>query len=337
MKPLSYAFLAAAAACGLASAAETAYTTPVGYVNVGDTTIGEPACKANTDVFLSIPLLKAADYAGTVASISGDTITLSGTPGFTGGQFASPTDPYYAVIGSGAKSGLVAVVSANGVGDVTVMLQPGDSLSGVVAGDAITIRKAWTVRSLMGTSLPSGVSLFTLPSSGPLNPAAELIFDWDGTNWVDNVITGAPADDTILFPGETLILRNSTATPIATITVTGEVNTAKSSIPMDASSGAADYAVSYFSAGTEELGSSGLSAVANPGDSLLGFDNNASGFNKAASAILDFDGTDWVDNVITGSPYNEFPVGAGQGFIFRRGSAHAAATWSDEATYIPSL
>jgi len=175
MKPLTYSLIAAALACGFAAAQTTAYTTPVGYVSLGDTTAGQPAVKANTDVFISIPLLNSATYAGTVASIAGNTITLSGTPGFTAGQFATPATPYYAMIESGAKAGQISIVSANGTGDVTVALQTGETLESIVAGDQITLRKAWTVRGFMGATLPAGVSLFTLPAAGPLNPSAEGI------------------------------------------------------------------------------------------------------------------------------------------------------------------
>lgn len=339
MKPKSIKSLLALAllAPGALLAQTTAKTTPVGYVSLGDTTSGEPACKPETDVFISVPVLKPADFSGTVASEAAGVITLAGTPALTAGQYADPAVPYYAVIQTGAKAGLIGLVTANAAGTVTVTAQPGDSLTGIASGDVITLRKAWTVVGLLGTSLPSGVSLLTFPTSGSVNPSAEGIYDWDGTNWVDNVITGAPADNDIIYPGETIVLRNSTTTPIASLVVSGEVSTFAQRIPIAAATEASDYSVSYFSPVGEALGSSGLGAVASAGDALLGFDNNSAGVNKAASVILDYDGTDWVDNVITGAPDNSFQVGAGKGFFFRRGAAGAAAVWTDTAAYVPSL
>ncbi|GAA5128754.1 TIGR02597 family protein [Luteolibacter yonseiensis] len=334
---IPYSLILAAASAGMAFGAETAYTTPVGYVSLGDTTPGQPAVKANTDVYLSVPVLKSSEFTGAVSGVAGNVISITGAA-FTAGQFSNPANPYYVVVESGTKSGLVAVVSANGTGDVTAMVQVGDSLTGVASGDRVTLRKAWTVGSFLGSSLPSsGVSLFTLPATGAPNPSAENIYDWDGTNWVDNVNTGAPADNDILYPGETLILRNASATPIASLVVSGEVLKANERIPLGAVSGPSDLAVSYFGAVGEPIGTSSLGSVVANGDSLLGFDNSAPGFNKAASVILDFDGTNWVDNVNTGAPDNGFLIGGGQGFILRRNSPAAAQVWSDQATYVPSL
>jgi len=339
MKPKSIKSLLALAllAPGVLFAQTTAKTTPVGYVSLGDTTSGEPACKPETDVFISVPVLKSADYTGTVASETSGVITLAGSPAFTTGQYSDAAAPYYAVIQTGAKAGLIGLVTANDAGTITVSPQPGDSLSGLVAGDVVTLRRAWTVAGLLGNSLPVGVSLLTFPASGAVNPSAEGIYDWDGTNWVDNVITGAPADNDVIYPGETVVLRNSTTTPIASLVVSGEVSTFAQRIPIAAAEEASDYSVSYFSPVGEALGNSGLGAVAVAGDALLGFDNNSSGVNKSASVILDHDGSDWIDNVITGAPDNSFEVGAGKGFFFRRGAAGPSAVWSDTAAYVPSL
>jgi len=72
------------------------------------------------------------------------------------------------------------------------------------------------------------------------------------------VITGAPADNDILFPGETLILRNATASPIASFVITGEVNKTKARIPLAAATGPTDYAVGYFGPGRRANCSTGI-------------------------------------------------------------------------------
>ncbi len=334
MKPKSIQSLLAVAllAPGALFAQTTATTTPVGYVSLGDTTAGQPACKAETDVFISIPLSKPAVASGVATSINSGTNTITASAAAFG-DFT--TTPHVVTITSGAAKGLVALISASTATTIGLSLQPGDSINGLAVSDTFSISPAWTVLGLLGTDLPVGVSLLTLPASGAPNPSAEGIYDWDGTNWVDNVVTGAPADNDVLFPNETFILRNASQTPIASLIVSGEVPVYGSRVHIAASSGATDYAVSYFSPVSEGIGSSGLSDVASIGDSLLGFDNNAPGFNKSASIILDYDGAgNWIDNVVTGEPDNSFPLGQGVGYIYRRVGSAPASNWSDLQNFI---
>jgi hypothetical protein len=331
MKTLSLSLLAAALASGLASA-QTAYTTPVGYVSLGDTTPGQPAIKANTDVWISIPLAKSAVYAGTISSVSGNQITLSGTPGL--GNLTSV--PHVVTIKSGTGIGIIALITANTANSVNVSVAPGDSLTGVASPDNISISPAWTVLGLMGNDKPSGTTLYTYPASAALNPASEGIYEWNGADWIDNVNTGEPANNDVLYPGETLVVRNPTVTPITSFVVAGEVPTANSRIVV-ATNGAAgaDNPISFFSPVDQPIGSSGLSAFAQNGDIIYGYNNNASGTNKASSSIHEYVNGDWVDQVNTGEPDNTFPIGSGQGFILRRPGTRSLAIWNGAQSYLP--
>lgn len=330
---IPYSLLAAIAACGFAYG-QTAYTTPVGYVSLGDATPGQPAIKGNTDVYISIPLEKSAVFAGVVGSVSASTITISGTPNLG----SLTTLPHTVTISSGANEGLIATILSNTSNTVTVAVADGDSLTGVSTSDSIVIRPAWTVLGLMGDSLPAGTQLLTLPGSSPFNPSATGIYEWDGSGWVDTVNTGDYADTDVLYPNETLIVRNQSASPISSFVVSGEVPSVKNRIAI-ASNGAngADNAISFFSPVDEQISLSGLSVIANAGDQILGFDNGSAGINKSATSILEYDGTDWVDTVNTGDYEPTFPLGSGRGFLFRRSSASASAIWSDSATYLPTL
>lgn len=327
---ISYSLLAAAMACGIAQGAATAYTTPVGYVSLGDTTPGQPAIKAATDVHISIPLDRATKFAGAILSVSGNEITLKGTPGlpsYTG-------TPHTLTITSGSKSGTIGLITANTATTVTVTVANGVDLAGVVLDDTCSISEAWTVLGLMGTTLPNGTQLFAYAESAPLNPAPELIFEWDGSNWVDLLVSGDPADNTVLYPTETLVIRNVSASPITSFVVSGEVPTSNSRAVFGA--GPSDNASSFFSPVSEPIGTSGLSAVALPGDQVLGYDNSSAGQNKAPSTIHEWDGSDWVDLLVSGDPENTFPLGAGKGFFFRRASG-GSGTWSNLPSYVPSL
>ena len=330
MKPIiPFALLGALLAVG---AADAAVTDPVGYVSLGDTTTGQPAIKANTDVYFSIPLDRPTVFAGAVASVSGSTINLSGTPAL--GDLT--TVPHVVRITGGPSEGATVLINANTATSATVTVPTGQSIAGATS---ISIHLAWTVGTVMGTAFPSGTQLFTLPSSSAFNPAAEGVYEWDGTNWIDTVNTGAPADADVLFQSETLIVRNVSASPVASFVITGEVPTINSSAVISGAPGGTDNAVSFQSPVDEPIGTSGLSAIANPGDQVFGFDNGSPGLNKAGAFILEWDGADWIDTVNTGAPDNTFPLGGGRGFIFRRASVGAPADviWSNEPNYVPGL
>jgi uncharacterized protein (TIGR02597 family) len=233
---------------------------------------------------------------------------------------------------------LIATVVSNTSTTITVALAPGDSLTGVLAADKISTMPAWTVLGLMGSTMPIGTQLFTFPASAALNPSADGIYEWDGSNWIDTVNTGDAANNDILYPNETFVVRNQSNTAITSFVISGQVPIANNHIPIAANGAAgADNAVSYFGAADEPIGTSGLTAIASAGDQILGYDNSSPGINKSASSILEFDGTNWIDTVNTGDADNAFPLSAGKGFFFRRSSAHAGVVWSDQPNYAPSL
>jgi uncharacterized protein (TIGR02597 family) len=299
---------------------------------LGDTTAGQPAIKPNTDVWVSIPLLKPSVYAGSVDTVSGSQINFTGTPNL--GDLT--TTPHIAVIGAGPGTGdgIIGVITASTSSSVTITTSDGSTLSGVTAGDSVSIRPAWTVIGLMGTAMPAGTILYTYDQSSPFNPSATGVYEFDGTNWIDNVNTGEPANADVLYPYETLVVRNTTATPVTSFVVSGEVPTQPIRLRIPAAgAGGTDNAVSYFSPVGEQIGSSGLTAIANNGDIIYGFDNNASGTNKSASEVHEFSAGDWIDNVNTGEADNTYLLGSGRGFIYRRSTAASESVWSDTRVY----
>ena len=64
---------------GAYSQTATATTDPVGYTT--------SSLLANSDTLVSIPFTRPAAFTGAIASITGNTITLAGTPGFTASQY----------------------------------------------------------------------------------------------------------------------------------------------------------------------------------------------------------------------------------------------------------
>src|SRR5881392_2692792 len=59
--------------------AQSAISEPVGFTTT--------SLLANSDTFISIPFTRLPEFTGTVQSISGNVITVGGSPGWTPNQF----------------------------------------------------------------------------------------------------------------------------------------------------------------------------------------------------------------------------------------------------------
>ena len=336
MKPLSFALLAAAAACGLASA-ETAYTTPVGYVQLGDTTPGQPSVKGQSDVLLTVPLDRPTAFAGLIQSVTnGNEINLQGTPGFTGGQWTGV--PHVVKVTSGAKDGFYALVSSHDADTLVVTLPPGQNLTSVAAGDEVSVLPAWTAKTLFsGSSLPADTELYQYSGASPgINIASDFLYVWDGTDWIDGV-SGDPVDP-VIYPGELFVIRNVGAAPIPSITVTGQVPSSSfTNVVTNFGAGQQDLPFGVFASADQTIAEAGLTAIAQPDDELNLYDNGSTGFNKAASTVFVFDGTDWLD-AVSGDPVPPtFKLKTGDGFIYRRAAGSPTVNWTATPSYIPSL
>ena len=92
-------FLGTLAIC-LASAslasAQSVVTDPVGYVNL--------TCSGSSDTILSVPVTRPSEFTGSVASVAGSTVTITGSTGWTANQWVylsgtAQHSTYYALIG----------------------------------------------------------------------------------------------------------------------------------------------------------------------------------------------------------------------------------------------
>jgi len=326
----------AAAACGLANAQTTAYTTPVGYVSLGNT--AGAAVPANTDMTVAIPLARTAEWRGTVASVSGNVVTLTGTTGFTNGQWVNSNTPFVVEIGSGSKSGLVALVAANttvaGVSTLTLSLQGVDTLAGVAAADKITIRKAWTIGSLFaGNSLPDNIefSLWEGSTAGTDNAPDKIYYYFAGV-WYDSS-DDSEANNIVLYPNEGFRLRTSNDA-ITSLVVSGEVPMAKSRIFYKGGQNSQDSRVSFFGAIDEPIKTSGLGAN---NDQLLSYSLTATGKDNAPSAIYYFFDGAWYDASDDSDVTDTLKLKAGVGYVYRTAPGAADTISSDLPDYVPSL
>lgn len=146
MKLKIYALLAAAAACGMASAAETAYTTPVGY---------ETLSVGSGFNYLGLRLHGSPTFAGTFESFTASTLVD------TQGNFSSAVATTLYVLE--LANGKVIEVPGNFLSGTTV-----SGLSGITAGDvgAYTIRPAATVASVFGAANSAGLAAGNFGPSG---------------------------------------------------------------------------------------------------------------------------------------------------------------------------
>lgn len=223
MKPYKYAFLAAAAACGLAQAADTAYTTPVGYSSLALT-----AGYNVPGLSLQTPTLAA----GAFSAVSG-TLLTDATASFapTSGRL------YVLEITSGTLVGTIQEVPAASITATTLTTTDDLQVAGLQVGDKYKLRVAPTLEEIFGTtSLANGGVLDSALSVG----ASDVIWVPNGSGGFDKYYlrtSGAPPVGTFrstpanvntpnvpVVYADGMFIEKKAATP-ATLTVSGEVKT----------------------------------------------------------------------------------------------------------------
>lgn len=161
---ITYSLLAAAAACGMAFAAETAYTTPVGYTTT--TVYAAFGAGAPKTSVISPNMQNPASYGGTVTGIVSDTLTLSGAA-FTPDAFNNISAEfgggvYYAYFIETAD-GYWAQIESNDTTSVTVEAGAGAKFA---IADVVKIRRHVTIADYFGANNEAGLQ----DDGGSLNP-----------------------------------------------------------------------------------------------------------------------------------------------------------------------
>jgi len=298
-------------------------TDPVGFLQPFNTQANQINLLANSDTLVSVPFTRPPEFTGAIASISGNVITVSSSPGWnTSPQqwvYAQGTQPkhYYALLGplsggSNPKEGHFYNITANGSNTLTVNLGS-DNLTGVPANAQVIILPHWTLNSIF-PSTDQNVS-FTPTSSTRtfktqilipdytdagvnLAPTATYYFINSGSNigWrLFNDATTTDHGDDILVPNGYFIVRNQNGAPGLTLTIAGSVLTKKFAIGLVTSaSQSQDNAVSMPRPVAVSLNNTGLnptdgSFVATAStrsfkDQLFVYDNTQVAFNKAPVA-----------------------------------------------------
>ncbi|MEP2777608.1 MAG: TIGR02597 family protein [Luteolibacter sp.] len=314
--------IAALAASGLSSAQTTAYSKPSGYITLGnaDGSAATPDVPANTDVTVSVPFERASEVSGKITGRSGSVLSFANA-GLTNNSLVSSTTPYQITITSGAQAGLIGVISANTSTSVTVGSVIVGDINGIETNGtaSFSISKAWTLGTFFPTNLPAGTNVlaFSGTVAGP-NLAPNEGYVYSGSAWFQTLGTGGNGSHTMIFPGESMILRSSVA--IDSLVVTGSVPTvvSKTVVSKLSASQAQDTRIAFNVSTDQPI--ENLTGV-QAGDSLLAFNNAAAGKNKSPNEILVYSGSAWFGTTgVTGPQNGLYKLKAGQGYILRRPS-----------------
>ena len=342
--------LAAAILCSLiapALFAQTATTTPVGFVTVTIPAATDASTPSNTVV--SVPLYGTADYVSTVATIDSTTqFTMTGAA-WIAGAYANASAPRLVRVKTSttaAHVGRFFLISGNTVNQLTVTLPVTvtDVATTLSVGDSCEIVPANTLGSVFGTAAtPPTLTGGTSPN------VADNVLIFDGTTWQTYFWTGAtgspvniwkktgPLDrsSTVIFPDEAVFVIRRDITAAATVTLMGTVpSTAEQT---DIAAAGSTFLSNRFPVDAT-LGGLGL-------QSLPSWVAGAS--PTTADNVLIFDGTTWQTYFWTGavgSPVNIWkktgpldrsstPIPTGTGvFIIHAG---AAAALTQTLPYVP--
>ena len=281
------------------SRAQSVSTEPVGFIPV--------TAKGNSDTHLALPLHRSLAFQGTLASVSGDLLTVN-SAAFTPDAFK---DSHFVLIGSGAKEGLWYAITGNAATTLTVD-RSGDTLAPAVGtGTEIRIIPFWT----LNTVFPEGAGIKPSPTflaqttillpdndrAGTNLGAAGAFFYYSGSSYGGEGWRkfGSPPtqlfDNQILLPDSSLVVRHEVAGD-TTVTVPGAVQmTSLANLIVTRAAGSPqDNTLAFNVAVPTSLADSqlfqsgvftGSSTIDVPVDQLLVFDNAAAQFNKPPSAV----------------------------------------------------
>jgi uncharacterized protein (TIGR02597 family) len=323
------------------AALQAVETDPVGFVSV--------TVKANSDATIAVPVNRASEFKGTVASVLGNQITVSGTPGWLVNQFVfnglDQVKTYAVQIASnvGGKEGMIGKITSNTNNAITIQLDSGDTLSGIAAGEQIDIMPYWTPSTLFSAAPAVGFELagFELGETG-INFGATEIYSHNGSNSWEDLINGGDGSHTPLRFGSALIARNSSGTNY-TATFVGSVpmSTTRIRFSTKAANMAQDHYVGYMCPVAEPLATAtnpnALGFPVQVGDTIQGFDNTVSGINKGADEIYSWTGTAWEDLINGGDVIpNIQSLKPGFGYIFQKAATATptSVVWSKTPSYL---
>lgn len=292
-------------------------TEPVGFTRIN--------CLSNSDTFVGLPFTRLPEFVGTIQSVSGNTIVVSGTP-WTAGQFvyATGTQPkrYYVLVGpagtTNPKEGRTFFITGNSSNTLTLETTP-DELNGIPAGAQLLVIPYWTLNTVFPASDANVSFTATMSTRGfkteiliPANGATGVNLAYSQVYFFSNNVNNSTGNigwrvlgdntadhgDDPLAPGGYFVVRNLNAAPTLPLVSAGAVLTKRLSVPLTAPASGSqgqDKAVSMVRPVDVTLTNTGLwpadgSFVATTNtndfkDRLLVYNNAQAALNKAPSAV----------------------------------------------------
>ncbi len=215
-------------------------TVPEGFIN-----FSLPATKVgqNSTTYLSVPLMLDPNYSGSISSVTSNSITVADNPApWTSGGLAAASSPYFVKFLTGAEKGRIIRVTANTTNTLTLdttdnsnspiqtvaLTAPGFS---VQPGDTFQVFPGDTLASLFGANtaqspliLNGTASPLTSDSIGIYSAAAigwqTFYFDTSSNYW-KLLGSSQNVNNTVLYPGTSLIITRRANEPALTFTLTG--------------------------------------------------------------------------------------------------------------------
>jgi uncharacterized protein (TIGR02597 family) len=307
---------------------------------------------ANSDTRVSPTLARPPAARGTVASVTGSTVSVSGSPGWSTNAFVTANTHYVRFL-SGALRGQFLIITANSAASLTVD-SAGLNLATLAAGDTFEVTPFWTLGTLFPASLAG--TAFTATTSPFLPQTQLLFFDGNGTgiNRAANAIyffyngawrksganIGTSFDSTLIYPDSYFIQRNKTTG--TSLSYVGRVQPSALGTILEAATTQNDNYVSISFPMDITLANSGLAASGfqvttstfQVKDQLLWFDPAGTGINRAADGVFFYFNGAWRKSgqPVT-SDFGSTVLKAGAGFIVRKASNGTSAT----STYLTGI
>jgi uncharacterized protein (TIGR02597 family) len=311
----------------------------------------------NSDTVLSIPFIRPPAALSSIASVSGSTVQVSGSPGWVANKWAyssgTQANTYFLLIRSGSREGDYFTIIGNGANSLTLDLQAGN-LTGVSVGDTVAIVPYWT----LATIFPGGEGIHASPTAG--NRSTEIFvpnisgqginltmshtyYFWNGA-WREVGMGAVVKNDEVFLPDMYIWVRHNIATSTELVAL-GSVIPTKWRLPVTRlASSKQDNILALPRPGGISLKASGLiesgafktsPTAGSRTDELYVYDNSAIAKNKTVAATYYYWNGGWRKVGFGTTDFgNDLVFAPGTGVILR---ASAAATspdiWINQPAY----
>lgn len=328
-----------------------AFSDAVGYHQV--------SALGNSDTFTSLPYTRTPAFVGRVGSVTGNAVTVEGSPGWTAGQFVyasgSQPDTFYLFLASGTREGISLTITNNSANSVELLLDVTD-LTNVAAGDRIAIVPYWT----LNTAFPNGAGVHESPTPGNrdtevlipnldsvgINLSANRVYYFWEDHWRQVGEGSTIKDDDVLSPESYLIVRHNISSN-TTVQARGFVPLRKVQVPVyNETTTKQDNSVALIRPSTYTLDASGLidsgafgvsPFPGTPTDLLLTFDNSVAVKNKSSAFRYFYWNGAWrrTDRPFTENRGSDQVLTPTSGVIIRKGTNSISSTlfWVNSPNY----